>query len=108
MPTWLHDTHIKIIERAGCRCERCDKQFLFEQLSPHHVIYCRHNLSSNDYRNGLSLCVTCHGWAHKNPVKALRMAGYIQIMRGDFKDIEEWYSWRREIRNKRIGIGDRK
>lgn len=61
----LSDSHMQSWWRRavravwGDRCARCG----YPGVECHHVVKRRHALLRNDYRNGIPLCPTCHGWA---------------------------------------------
>jgi hypothetical protein len=83
-----------VIERFGY-CERCNTVL---PLAPHHVLYRRYKKSRTDIKNGVGLCVTCHTWVHQFPMKAERLGAIISVNRGDFRDLDEWYEWKKNVK----------
>lgn len=50
-----------ILERDLYQCVRCGSHHL--ESIPHHVIY-RSQLGEGSKRNGVTICLECHKWAH--------------------------------------------
>jgi hypothetical protein len=61
-----------VVERDG-KCVRCGKFGLrndkdqIENLSAHHLVRRKYLRTRHDPRNGVTLCIACHEWAHKHP-----------------------------------------
>ena len=69
-------TDEQIRERDGWRCSRCGSGW---ELHVHHR-FPRAGGTDESAANRVTLCVTCHRWAHGNPVQA-RAEGW--IVRGE-------------------------
>lgn len=56
----------EILERDHHQCVRCGSYHL--ESVPHHVVY-RSQMGEGSKRNGVSICVFCHEWAHRSAKK---------------------------------------
>lgn len=58
-------------QRCGVAGERSKENLPIAGLDAHHVISRNHANTASDERNGVSLCRSCHGWAHGHPIDFL-------------------------------------
>lgn len=60
----------RIKERDGWRCRRCGTQYVEGSRGLHcaHIVGRRNRELRWDERNSVSLCASCHFWAHGNPI----------------------------------------
>lgn len=67
IPKWKVRTNFSektkkaIFERDNYECVKCGSHHL--EHTPHHVIY-RSQLGNGSMRNGVTICRSCHEWAH--------------------------------------------
>jgi 5-methylcytosine-specific restriction endonuclease McrA len=55
-----------ILERDHYQCVRCGNYHV--ESVPHHVVY-RSQLGEGSKRNGVTICRSCHEWAHSDKKK---------------------------------------
>jgi 5-methylcytosine-specific restriction endonuclease McrA len=56
------DTKQRIFERDNGQCVRC-KTIANLEHTPHHILF-KSQLGKGTMDNGVTICRSCHGWAH--------------------------------------------
>ena len=77
------------------RFEKCEMCHATEGLAGHHVLPRRYTKTRHDIKNGISLCVKCHHFAHAKPKLFTTFADVHLVNRGDFASLEYVWQWRR-------------
>lgn len=68
------DLKIDLIQRRGCKCEKCKKQKSAERLQVHHLTY--KNIYKESAADLVVLCAKCHMLEHKDKVPKATLKKY--------------------------------
>lgn len=82
-----------VVERDGGICQKCGKP----GDNPHHVFLRRYMGSRFLLANGITLCTTCHRWAHDEPTAF--MEWWI-----DFVGVEVWEHVRMKAMELKVNV----
>lgn len=75
------------------RDQRCVKCGTTEALSAHHIIKRSFKRCRHDKKNGVTLCIFCHAWAHANTKDSRKLFINYLIDIGEFPNTEKYYEY---------------